>query len=511
MEEYKEYINNLRESTMFHMSLGSKELFHSNFLHWISIVNWDAFLKIMHGLAGLNEGETFWWEDHKCSVEGYEEKYRPGNNNVKVFREHRNFDLSIYILDSETHKDETKNSNNNEKADNDNTQVYTYNSEGKRLVQRWIPVLVLENKMKSLPYVAQLEGYTPKAFEEWRKGEKLIKPEINELKSDSESEKTVSEEWIHKHGITFVLLSLMDTKIGNDDDYKIEQELSYKKKGEKKLKFPFIWRPATYCQLVEILDEIITNGSFSLNKELDRSVIKDYKDFVKAFCNLAEKWNVTPCMDYRSQIFPWNVNTPDAVAKRKEIDEYKELRIHDIHEKLLYNQLLQLLEDKLKQENLLFKRYNIKTFKEEINNKNCRIFTNSNYAHGVGIVEAFYVINEKFKLYIQVQGDRYCHMVIYEHIVSEGKDSEGKKTLSVNMGVVSEECKNCLNPISETLGSYISIDSSKPNFPWEEQLFWGRYGNDNIYQFVVIPETATILDVINAIVCDIKNIRNWYK
>ena len=95
------------------------------------------------------------------------------------------------------------------------------------------------------------------------------------------------------------------------------------------MKFPFIWRPATYCQLVEILDEIITNGSFSLNKELDRSVIKDYKDFVKAFCNLAEKWNVTPCMDYRSQIFPWNVNTPDAVAKRKEIDEYKELRIHD--------------------------------------------------------------------------------------------------------------------------------------------------------------------------------------
>ncbi len=510
MEEYKD-IDNLKKSTMFHMSLGSKELFHSNFLHWISIVNWKAFLKIMHKLAGLDEGERFWWENRKCSVIGYSEEYCPDNNNVKVFREHRNFDLSIYILDTETKKVETKNSNNDKTAD-DNTTVNTYDSQGKRIVQKWIPVLVLENKMKSLPYKAQLEEYTQKAFEEWRKGEMLIKSEINKLKSDSDEVKTVSKKWIHDYGITFVLLSLMETKIGNGDycdDYEIDQELSYKKKGEKKMKFPFIWKHTTYSHLAKILEEIVIDNSFSFNNELDQHVVEDYQKFVEALCNLAEKWNVTSCMKYRSQIFPWNVNTPDAEAKRKEIGEYKELRIHDIHEKLLYNQLLQLLEKELNQEKLLFKRYNTKPFKEEINNKNCRIFTNSNYAHGVGIVEAFYVINEKFKLFIQVQGDRYCHMVIYKHgIVSEGKDSEGKKTLSVNMDVVSEECKNCLNPISETLGRYISIDNSKPNFPWG-QPSWGRYGNDNIYQYVEIPEKATIEDVIKAIVCDIKNIMNW--
>ena len=145
---------------------------------------------------------------------------------------------------------------------------------------------------------------------------------------------------------------------------------------------------------------------------------------------------------------------------------------------------------------LLFKRYNSKTFKEEIKNNKCRIFTNSTYAHGVGIVEAFYAINDEFKLYIQVQGDRYCHMVIYKGIVSEGWDS-GKKTLSVNMNDILK------NGIPD---KYISINGSKPSFPWGEPS-WGRYGNDNIYQFVKIPQTATIKDVIDKIVEDFINYR----
>ena len=97
-------------------------------------------------------------------------------------------------------------------------------------------------------------------------------------------------------------------------------------------------------------------------------------------------------------------------------------------------------------------------------------------------------------------------MVVCEKIVSEGKDSKGKKALSVNMEKVPQ--LNCHKPIKDTLGSYISIPASTPSFPWE-QPSWGRYGNDNIYQYVEIPEKATIEDVIKAIVCDIKNIMNW--
>ena len=114
-----ESVRNLEGSTMFHMSLGSKELFHSNFLHWISIINWDVFLMIMHGLADV---KRFWWEDSYCL----------DKNNLEVRRESQSFDLSIYILIEET---------TGEKK------------------QKWIPVLVLENKVKSIPYKEQLRIY----------------------------------------------------------------------------------------------------------------------------------------------------------------------------------------------------------------------------------------------------------------------------------------------------------------------------------------------------------------
>ena len=141
-------VRNLESSTMFHMSLGSKELFHSNFLHWISIINWDVFLMIMHGLADV---KRFWWEDSYC----------PDKNNLEVRRESQSFDLSIYILVEKAKRGE------------------------KEETQKWIPVLVLENKVKSIPYKKQLERYKEKAKKEWRK-----------------------KDWQDGRYITFILLSL---------------------------------------------------------------------------------------------------------------------------------------------------------------------------------------------------------------------------------------------------------------------------------------------------------------
>ena len=54
-------LERLEQSSMFHLSLGSKELFHSNFLYWLSIVDRDTFLSVMHSLAKVDK---FWWEDY---------------------------------------------------------------------------------------------------------------------------------------------------------------------------------------------------------------------------------------------------------------------------------------------------------------------------------------------------------------------------------------------------------------------------------------------------------------
>ena len=110
----------LFNSPLFQLSNGSKELFHSNFLYWLSIVDWDMFVFVMRHLAGLSNRHKFRWEAN----------HSPSKNNIKVLREHNHFDLSIYILDG----------------------------------KKWLPVLVLENKVKSFPDYKQLAGYEQKAM-----------------------------------------------------------------------------------------------------------------------------------------------------------------------------------------------------------------------------------------------------------------------------------------------------------------------------------------------------------
>lgn len=113
-KQQKNHCAELNASPLFIFSAGSKELFHSNFLYWLAIEHWDIFISIMRELANL-ENEHFWWEDI----------YKFEKENLEVRREYHNYDLSIYI------------------------QVNT----------KWVPVLILENKVKSLPYAEQLAQY----------------------------------------------------------------------------------------------------------------------------------------------------------------------------------------------------------------------------------------------------------------------------------------------------------------------------------------------------------------
>lgn len=141
---HENYLEELYDSPMLYLSAGSKELFHSNFLYWLSNSNWDAFIHVLRNLAGLGNDEHFWWE----------ESYSLKNENLTVRREYHHFDLSVCI---HIHKN------------------------------KWVPVLVLENKMKSLPYPEQLIDYSAKAKKEWGKTENNGKGKI-----------------------TFILLSLTD-------------------------------------------------------------------------------------------------------------------------------------------------------------------------------------------------------------------------------------------------------------------------------------------------------------
>ncbi len=96
---------NVKTSPIFNLSMASKELFHSNMLYWISIAYRNKFVQIMNYLGVSTNKWPDDWVAH---------------------REKEHFDLSI--------------------TDKENKQYY----------------LILENKVKSIPYKEQLKRYSKK-------------------------------------------------------------------------------------------------------------------------------------------------------------------------------------------------------------------------------------------------------------------------------------------------------------------------------------------------------------
>ncbi len=116
------YFNYLEESPMFHFSLHSKELFHSNFLAWLGMDSElrPVFKAVMEGL-GIDKTFIESWGD-----------------DFEVLREKKHLDLVIKAKDT-TRKSKKRNGRD-------------------QLVEGNLYV-VIENKIKSIPNEAQLNGY----------------------------------------------------------------------------------------------------------------------------------------------------------------------------------------------------------------------------------------------------------------------------------------------------------------------------------------------------------------
>ena len=116
-------IDALRNNPIFKMSLGSKELFHSNFLEYLHSVNPTAFLEMINSLLLTKNNQ----------LKPLDYDYKPG-------REMQNFDFCLY------HTVKTRKSKNHPDG-------------GEKVVFD----LVIENKVKSIAYKEQLVEYADKA------------------------------------------------------------------------------------------------------------------------------------------------------------------------------------------------------------------------------------------------------------------------------------------------------------------------------------------------------------
>lgn len=114
----------LKDSPMFHMSLHSKELFHSNFLAWLGedMELREVFLNVMEAIGITPEYLKSW------------------GNNFVILREKFKFDLLIKAPDT------TKIDKKGQVSSNNDGEFF----------------LVIENKIKSIPKSDQLEKYSIK-------------------------------------------------------------------------------------------------------------------------------------------------------------------------------------------------------------------------------------------------------------------------------------------------------------------------------------------------------------
>ncbi len=437
----------LDQSFMFHLSLGSKELFHSNFLYWLSIKDWNFFMSVMHLLAG---NERFWWEDDYCHSSTSEK------NAVEVRREYRNFDLSIYIRVKK----------------NDDKQQEAADEKGRKDI--WVPVFVLENKIKSLPRQEQLQEYVSKAFNDWKRGK---------------NKKQLEDLW-QKQPISFVLLSLYLPTNTNALCACCHKQ-NYTSNGKKEVvEFQCSWSAKNYGQLHNFL---AIKSVLSLNT-LDQQIMKDYCQFIGALHELTQKdWNLHPKDDFVTKVYPWALQnyTGDRVSK---------LRIDDIRQKILYSQMQDMLEQKLKDEGV--------DAKHVCEDKNSPVWFASNYAHTIGILEVSIIFpkGKDSRLFIQLQGNSYCHAFF--------KEKGAAKCLIKLKGKLESflEFDENINTTEKFPGSLKTkelhpggVNSRAKNINFRNFKY---YGENFIYQNVLIPQGVTVEEVITAMVEDTKKCLN---
>lgn len=410
------YLEALKSSPLLYLSAGAKELFHSDFLYWLATSHWDVFIRVMRNLAGLEDDEPFWWEESSNHKDG----------NLKVLREQSHFDLSIYY----------------------------------RFVEdKWVPVLILENKVKSLPNVKQLNEYSINAEKEWH-----------------------GRENNGKNLMTFLLLSLTDAS-----------NLSCEAKA---------WTFKKYADLMRALENNLESSRMS---SFHKQLCNNYCEFVRALSGLAESWRIDVNEKYQIRFSPDTLKTnkykKDEDNKKADdaYDEYKklsELRLDDIWYKISFENLRILVEKRLMKEGI-----NCRWFNRNNDGEMPGFYLNTGYSSRGhrGLIELRYVLeNHSFKnepvcMMVQIEGCQYRYAVLADELMN-------KKSVNPNW-----EClkNNKIKPA--TIHNIQNWITSKP---MRGKNAWCRFGDSFIYRYKRIEPSEKIKDIIDRIVQDAREILN---
>ena len=309
-------LEELHQNPMFRISLGSKELFHSNFLAFLWDCDKQAFLNMICQLLP---------RDKKINVSELLKK-----EGLTIYREKENLDLCICHTE-----------NNKDRID-----------------------IVIENKVKSIPYIEQLDEYRQKAAKHQYKN------------SDS---------------LTYMLLTLAD-------------EFPNKKEIAKE------WNIITYDQLVEAIKQCYHKNNIAPRLQ---QYIEDYTDFIA-------KLSALQIVDgFHDKPF----HNPDIIAayhKKKLSDLY-------LKQRGSYFICLLLKKITEAQENNRLGKIDVKLgMKSQASGKNATktqnntiIYLASGMNRGKSTITIHVYPKESKSLYaLQIEGDQYRHMFIQSRLVA---------------------------------------------------------------------------------------------
>ena len=451
---YNHAIGTLKDSPMFHLSLSSKELFHSNFLYWIWKIDPTAFQTIMRNLGAKNV--TSW----------------PAN--WEVLREYESFDLCVV-------------------------------EQGTKRV-----LLVLENKVKSIPYKAQLDKYEKKVQELYgvykdfvdlqngiyKTNGKLYQRNPNNPKSVEDK----FDKYDQYKSVDFILLTLPS---GFPDEGSIRQQ------GK--------WVIATYSQYLRTIKNLTIQQGYK------KDILTDYCSFVGALLDVYDTWK-NNCYQSDSPL----LNT-------QYIADAEELRIHDLYHKSKYAQICAEIQSKIQphiQGKVSIIENDDKVIFSELSNPQNKsskfIAFGYGYTHGKPFVEvkvAFHDGHHPIICIIQAQGESYCHGIIMNHSMLKVNGTKDMKIWNyiarmvqnsifiVNkydwMRYANTGVANSPSVIDENLISNSAFGNNSLLYPDSEPYL--KFAGDNspigmIYQYRKLNSSVTVEQLIEYIVEDVKRL-----
>ena len=457
-----DFYTTLKNSPMFQLSLASKELFHSNFLAWVGSLPFDKgkehpFRELMFKLGAIHALDDSWGETWY------------------VAREYMNFDLCV--LSKMPSVDEGL-----------NPQI----------------LLVLENKVKSIPYKEQLDKYFIKA----------LSMNLAEIKDENVDDGGLCYLWqLYPEQVE---QRIVNSKKKGTRKYKIkgspeEYAAKMRKVAIDKLKArtDFIllsmstdflvrgiiesedlWKVASYDAYLKHLKDLPLDG-------YNKLILDDYCTQMTCIQKLHSDW----MLNMSASKFLYFDKDDD--GKWIFSDEYlclKELRIHDLYHKQRQASMCDSLQRKL---DATFKdSHQYLSYLEFGNAKNRKIniHMGSGLIHGVPVLDLWLVTGMGFCFMIQVQGDRYQHGFRWLGTKYRDKYEELWADMSASYP------KWIVAPDN---ASILDIEKVKE----KDRGYDGRYNNKDstdVYRYWPIKSGVTVEEMLLCIVEDFKALCKCY-